>query len=83
LSNSAKYAEASRVDLVLEQTNGVFSFTVTDDGRGFDPAAATHGTGLQGIADRLDAIGGSLRVESAAGAGTTVAGTIPLGGGSA
>ena len=55
-------------------------FEVRDDGRGFDPASTGYGTGLQGIADRLDAIGGSLSVRSAPGEGTTVAGRIPVAG---
>jgi signal transduction histidine kinase len=48
-----------------------------DDGRGFDPHATGYGTGLQGIADRLDAIGGTLAVASQTGAGTTITGTVP------
>src|SRR5205085_859718 len=47
-----------------------------DDGRGFDPKAKALGTGLQGIADRLGALGGRFEVRSAPGAGTTVAGRI-------
>ena len=52
---------------------------MTDDGHGFDAADTGHGTGLQGVADRLDAIGGALRVESNVGSGTTLNGTIPAG----
>jgi signal transduction histidine kinase len=78
LSNTAKYAEATRAEVRLEQTNGVLMFSVADDGRGFDPDAGTTGSGLQGIADRLDAIGGSVHVESTPGGGTTVAGTIRI-----
>lgn len=44
---------------------------------GFDAAGVAHGTGLQGMADRLDAIGGDVRVRSAPGEGTTVTGTLP------
>ena len=44
---------------------------------GSTPPQIGHGTGLQGVADRLDAIGGSLRVESSVGAGTTLTGSIP------
>jgi signal transduction histidine kinase len=51
------------------------SFEITDDGRGFDPAAAS-GSGLQGMADRLDAIGGTFAVESSRGGGTVVRGSI-------
>jgi len=53
------------------------TFTETDDGRGFDPASTGYGTGLQGIADRLGALDGSLEVTSRAGAGTRVTGTVP------
>ena len=52
LENVAKYATASRVTVSLARTNGHLTFEVTDDGAGFDPATATHGTGLQGMADR-------------------------------
>jgi signal transduction histidine kinase len=78
LNNIAKYAEASRVTLRLAQASGNLVFTVRDDGRGFDPIAAAGGTGLQGMADRLDAVGGSIEIRSAPGSGTTVSGTIPV-----
>ncbi len=77
LNNTAKYAEASRAVITLAQRNGALEFTVSDDGRGFDQAESTGGTGLQGIADRLDAIGGTLRVESAPEEGTMLSGSIP------
>ena len=51
---------------------------MTDDGAGFDPATVTRGSGLQGMTDRIDAIGGSLTIESAPGAGTTVRGSVPV-----
>jgi signal transduction histidine kinase len=50
---------------------------VVDDGRGFDPVTTGHGTGLQGMADRLEAIGGELVIESAPDRGTTVTGRVP------
>jgi signal transduction histidine kinase len=80
LNNVAKYAGASRVEIRLAQTDGYLTFSVTDDGRGFDPAASGAGTGLQGMADRLEAVGGSLELTSAPGAGTTVTGSVPAGG---
>ena len=49
-----------------------------DDGAGFDPGATSYGTGLQGMADRLDAIGGTLLVESSLGRGTIVRGRVPV-----
>jgi signal transduction histidine kinase len=64
LNNVAKYAGATRAEVTLAQTNGQLSFAVIDDGQGFDLAETTYGTGVQGMADRLDAIGGSLQVIS-------------------
>ena len=58
LQNVAKYAEASRATIALSNGDGSLSFTVTDDGAGFDAAQTSYGTGLQGIADRLAALGG-------------------------
>jgi signal transduction histidine kinase len=81
LNNVAKYAEASRAVVRLAKSNGHLTFTVTDDGRGFDPDSNVDGTGLQGMADRLDAIGGTLDVTSAPGSGTTVTGRVPVDGG--
>jgi signal transduction histidine kinase len=78
LQNVAKYAEASSVTIALARTDGILAFAVTDDGVGFDPASTTQGTGLQGIADRLDALGGTFAVTSAAGEGTVVNGTVPV-----
>ena len=76
LNNVAKYAEASTASVALTQTDGHLTFVVTDDGRGFDPQATGYGTGLQGIADRLDAIGGTLSVDSRTGEGTTITGIV-------
>jgi signal transduction histidine kinase len=77
LQNIAKYAAASAATIRLEQSNGGLTFVVTDDGAGFDPAAVTRGTGLQGIADRLAALGGTVEIRSAPGEGTTVSGVVP------
>ena len=78
LQNVAKYARASRATVALSCPDRHLGFTITDDGDGFDPAKATHGTGLQGMADRLAAVGGTLRVDSAPGSGTTISGTLPV-----
>jgi signal transduction histidine kinase len=61
----------------LETSDHVLRFTIHDDGRGFDPAATRYGSGLQGIADRLGALDGSLTVASAVGEGTTLVGVLP------
>jgi signal transduction histidine kinase len=78
LNNVAKYAQASSVDVRLSQQDGLLLFEVRDDGVGFDVTAVGRGTGLQGMADRLDAIGGHVRVLSSPGTGTTVTGTVPV-----
>jgi signal transduction histidine kinase len=78
LQNVAKYASASRVDVELRHESGLLAFEVRDDGVGFDPSTAPRGSGLQGMADRIDAVGGTFALRSAPGGGTTVAGTIPV-----
>ena len=78
LQNVAKYAQASSATVRLAQSDGSLIFEVTDDGRGFDPDAAERGSGLQGIADRLAALGGTLDVRSTPGTGTTIAGSLPV-----
>ena len=83
LQNAAKYARARQATVVLGCANGQLEFSVTDDGAGFDPAAVTGtadraGTGLQGMADRLAAAGGTLGIRSAPSAGTLISGRIPV-----
>ncbi|HEX5936256.1 MAG TPA: histidine kinase [Actinomycetota bacterium] len=78
LQNVAKYASASRAVVALSDGDGRLRFTVTDDGVGFERSTSTFGTGLQGIADRLAALGGEVDVTSSPGAGTTVAGSLPV-----
>jgi signal transduction histidine kinase len=79
LQNSAKYASASHVEIALDGDAHRLTFEIGDDGIGFDPRTVTRGTGLHGMADRIDAIGGTLVIESGAGRGTRIAGSIPLG----
>jgi signal transduction histidine kinase len=78
LNNVAKYAEASRAEVSLAQDDGHLRFAVVDDGTGFDTAETSYGTGVQGMADRMDAIGGALQVVSRRGEGTTIEGWIPM-----
>lgn len=79
MNNVAKYAEASRASVSLRQEDGSLVFQVEDDGRGFDAKQVSFGTGLQGMADRLDAVGGTLSLTSQPGDGTTVTGRVPVG----
>jgi len=78
IQNVSKYAGAERARVRLAASNGALTFSVTDDGRGFDPGTIQMGAGLQNMADRLSALGGGLEVESAPGHGTTVSGLIPV-----
>jgi len=78
LQNVAKYANASSAWIRLAEGDEDLTFEVSDDGVGFDPGARGYGTGLQGMADRLAALGGELRVDSELGVGTTVHGRLPV-----
>ena len=78
LQNVAKYAQASRATVALSCSDGSLEFTVTDDGDRLRHRDCPHGTGLQGMADRLSAVGGTLRIESAPGPARTISGTVPV-----
>ncbi|MGZ6545305.1 MAG: histidine kinase [Actinomycetota bacterium] len=77
LNNVAKYSGATSAEVRLAQTNGDLTFEVSDDGAGFDSGRTSYGTGLRGMADRVEAIGGVLEIRSAPGEGTSVTGRIP------
>jgi signal transduction histidine kinase len=75
LANVVKHAAAQHVDITLAAARGSVRLTVDDDGRGgADPA---HGSGLLGLRDRLELIGGTLDVTPGARAGTRLLATIP------
>jgi len=78
LQNVQKYARASHVDVRLHGHGDGVIFEVGDDGAGFDTAIAKKGAGLTNMADRLDALGGSLTVTSSPGGGTTISGTLSV-----
>jgi signal transduction histidine kinase len=77
LQNVAKYAHASAARVTLCHDSQHLTFTVTDDGTGFDPATTPMGTGLQGMTDRLAALGGTLDITSIPGHGTKITGRVP------
>jgi signal transduction histidine kinase len=80
MQNAGKHAGAdARVTIVVDADERELRFAVTDDGAGFDVGSdAVKGHGFVNMADRLGAIGGTLVVDSGAGRGTRVSGTIPL-----
>jgi signal transduction histidine kinase len=76
LTNVAKHARATRAVVMAGVKDGTLGVRVRDDGKG---GARPDGSGLVGLADRLAALDGQLRVESPADGGTLVAAAIPLG----
>jgi signal transduction histidine kinase len=78
LQNTAKYAHASQARICVQAANGTLSFTVSDDGAGYDARHTPMGSGLRNMADRLAALGGRLEVRSAPGQGTTITGLLPI-----
>jgi PAS domain S-box-containing protein len=75
VTNSAKHAHASRVDVLVGRENGAALVEVADDGVG--GADQSRGTGLRGLRDRVEALGGSLEVDSREGAGTVIRARLP------
>jgi signal transduction histidine kinase len=78
LTNVAKHSDAGKVSVVLRRTDGAAVLVVEDDGAGFEPSDETLGLGLMGMRERVALVGGRLKVETATGAGTTIAAEIPL-----
>ncbi|MFS8097136.1 histidine kinase [Lentzea alba] len=75
LTNAVKHARATTVGLTVTHRGGNLVVTVTDDGIG--GAAPAEGSGLTGLADRVAALGGTLRVDSRPGSGTTITAEVP------
>jgi signal transduction histidine kinase len=75
LANVAKHARATHATVTAERENGVLRIEVTDNGGG--GARLDRGTGLRGLADRVEARGGRLRLESSPAGGTRIVGEIP------
>ncbi|MDX6246262.1 MAG: hypothetical protein QOE76_3985, partial [Frankiales bacterium] len=76
LTNAAKHAQASVVNVELDTHDAFLQLTIRDDGiGGADPS---HGSGLVGLSDRIAALGGTLQVTSPIGSGTTLLIEVPL-----
>lgn len=78
VQNAVKYARCDLVTVALEQTGDGLTFEVRDEGVGFDADHRSVGRGLVNMADRLDALGGTLAVRSTPDEGTIVRGTLEV-----
>jgi signal transduction histidine kinase len=76
LTNAAKHAQATMIDVRVIAEAGILRIRVRDDGRG--GADPTGGTGLVGLTDRVEALGGGLWLDSPPGGGTTMSAALPL-----
>jgi signal transduction histidine kinase len=82
LANALKHSDAGQVRLELRAEDGQVAVSVTDDGLGFDPdgdGSTRAGLGLRLMRERVEELGGSIRVDSATGRGTSVRVLIPKG----
>lgn len=77
LTNVLKHADATRAKVSLMQANGELTLDVTDNGKGFE-LGATKQTGLEGLRDRIKALGGTVTVSSVPGEGTRVRASLPV-----
>jgi signal transduction histidine kinase len=78
MRNVVTHAAATRLEVLLDDRDGRLRFQVVDDGRGFDPAEVVHGSGLKNMADRIDALAGSLAIEGGVDGGVRLTGSIPI-----
>ena len=84
LTNVARHAQASRVEVSIQKLRGRVCMKIKDDGKSFNVERALHANGgkhlgLLGMRERLEMVGGRFAVESAPGKGTTIQAQIPLG----
>ena len=77
LTNASKHGDARRAVVEISERDATVQLSVRDDGSGFDPEANTDGFGLLGMRERVELLGGRLRLDSAPGNGTSVYVSIP------
>ena len=78
VSNIAKHAHATEIEVALEERSGEWRLSIRDDGVGFDPALPTSGHGLKSLQSRAARMSGQLELRSQPGRGTTVLFTTPM-----
>ncbi|MDX1383733.1 MAG: ATP-binding protein, partial [Thermoanaerobaculia bacterium] len=78
VTNAVRHAGASAIRVRFEARNDRLELEVRDDGCGFEPTAASSGSGLRSVRDRAAALGGELTIESGAGAGTRALLSVPM-----
>jgi PAS domain S-box-containing protein len=78
LTNIAKHAAATEVNITLDFKEGKLTMVIYDDGKGFNIAAKSSGIGLHNMKTRAESVGGAISIQSAPGAGTELVLTIPL-----
>ena len=79
LTNVRRHSGGARVAIRVEFGHDAARLVVSDDGRGFDVAQAQAGFGLRGMRERIELVGGTLRLTSAPGKGTEVTAVVPSG----
>jgi signal transduction histidine kinase len=77
IQNATKHAPESPIELRFFSSDGWLEFSVSDQGPGFDPKTVKAGSGLQNMADRIEALGGQIKISSESGRGTRVGGRVP------
>lgn len=76
LSNVAKHAPGSPVEIRISESGGLLNFSVADRGPGLANSNGAHGSGLRNMADRIEALGGSITIGNREGGGVLVAGEL-------
>lgn len=76
--NAVKYSKAKNISIRASVQSGQVQFTIADDGCGFDTSASFSGNGMKNVKQRIQEIGGTLRIESAAGKSTSFSYNLPL-----
>ncbi len=77
LTNAAKYAQATRAEVVVRREGRFVCLSIADKGCGFEAASLGGGIGMSSMRERAESLGGTLRVETAPGCGTTIIAHLP------